>query len=163
MKKIALLLLLALVVSSCGKHKKAKQAPQETSTKEVTTKTKTSPQNPWTAEQLMPASVLAQKIETQQLGSTVVLSIGFENVIKNSIDLGPASDAKGLENLKKYLTDQPKDKSIVIYCGCCPMDVCPNIRPAFALLNQMGFTNAKLLEIPTSVKADWLDKGYPTK
>jgi hypothetical protein len=29
------------------------------------------------------------------------------------------------------------------------------------MLKSMGFTNGKLLNIPTNVKKDWIDKGYP--
>ncbi len=169
MKKIALLFFAICMLTSCGKGKKSTQktTAQDNAEQVETTTPKETPKTvnntPWTAEQLMPADVLVQKIKTNQLDSTLLLSIGFEGVIKGSTDLGPASEATGLNNLKTYLAKVPKDKSIVIYCGCCPMDVCPNIRPAFALLNKMGFTNAKLLQIPTSIKADWLDKGYPSK
>jgi hypothetical protein len=34
---------------------------------------------------------------------------------------------------------------VVIYCGCCPLDKCPNVRPAFTLLKTMGFTNLHVL------------------
>ena len=51
--------------------------------------------------------------------------------------------------------------NIVIYCGCCPFEHCPNIRPAFNLLNEMGFTNQKLLSLQKNIKADCIDKGYP--
>jgi hypothetical protein len=50
---------------------------------------------------------------------------------------------------------------VIIYCGCCPFDKCPNIRPAFAALKEMGFKNARLLDLPKNIKADWLDKNYP--
>jgi len=49
----------------------------------------------------------------------------------------------------------------VIYCGCCPFEHCPNVRPAFQLLNEMKFTNQKLLNLSTNLKTDWIDKGYP--
>lgn len=106
---------------------------------------------------------LAQKIETNQVDDMLILSIGFEDVIKGSVDLGPANDSTKIASLKDYLKTVPKDKSIVLYCGCCPLEKCPNVRPAFKVLNEMGFTNAKLLDIETSIKADWLDKGYPAK
>jgi hypothetical protein len=55
----------------------------------------------------------------------------------------------------------PKDASIVVYCGCCPYRSCPNVRPAFNLLNSMGFKNHKLLDLPQNIKVDWIDHGYP--
>ena len=50
---------------------------------------------------------------------------------------------------------------MIIYCGCCPFRRCPNVRPAFELLKKMKFTNAKLLNLPTSLNDDWISKGYP--
>jgi rhodanese-related sulfurtransferase len=57
---------------------------------------------------------------------------------------------------------QSKDASIVLYCGCCPFENCPNVRPAIALLKDSGYTNYKLLNLPSNLKKDWIDKGYPT-
>ncbi|HCS20823.1 MAG TPA: hypothetical protein DIW47_09730 [Bacteroidetes bacterium] len=54
-----------------------------------------------------------------------------------------------------------RDAEIIIYCGCCPFSDCPNIRPAFEVLNELKFTNPKLLNLPKNLKADWIDKGYP--
>ncbi len=159
MKYFGTLLLALLVLTSCQNKKQKKDAttPQHT---EARTSEKVS-LNPWRDDQLMDPAVLAQKIENNQLDSTLVLSIGFDNLIKGSIDVGPASEKEGLANLKELLQKTPKDQAIVIYCGCCPFPKCPNIRPAFKLLTAMGFTNAKLLNLPTSIKADWMDKGYP--
>jgi hypothetical protein len=61
------------------------------------------------------------------------------------------------------LSTLPKDANIVIYCGCCPFVKCPNIRPAFTLLNKMGFKKHKLLNLSHNVKTDWIDKGYPVR
>ena len=54
-----------------------------------------------------------------------------------------------------------RDREVVIYCGCCPFRRCPNVRPAFELLKELKFTNAKLLNLPTSLQADWTSKDYP--
>jgi hypothetical protein len=43
------------------------------------------------------------------------------------------------------------------------MEKCPNIRPAFAALHEMGFTKVRVVSIPTNFKTDWIDKGYPTE
>jgi hypothetical protein len=37
------------------------------------------------------------------------------------------------------------------------------VRPAFKLLNDLQFTNAKLLDLSHNLKADWIDKGYPVE
>ncbi len=119
-------------------------------------------QNPWTEAQLMQPEVLASKINKNQLKNTLIYSVGFDAAIKSSVDLGPASKSENLDQLKSVLSKLDKKKEVVIYCGCCPFDRCPNIRPAFKLLQEMGFKNAKLLNLPTNIKTDWLDKGYPS-
>jgi len=51
---------------------------------------------------------------------------------------------------------------IVLYCGCCPWNHCPNVKPAYDALQAMGFRNLKVLYIANNFGADWVDKGYPT-
>jgi hypothetical protein len=55
----------------------------------------------------------------------------------------------------------PRSTNLVIYCGCCPLEKCPNLRPAFIALHEMGFTNLRALILPTSFAVDWSDKGLP--
>jgi len=80
---------------------------------------------------------------------------------EDAVDIGPAKDKENLKKLKTLLSEEKKDKNIVIYCGCCPFQNCPNIRPAFELLNKMKFTNHKLLNMPHNLKADWINFNYP--
>jgi len=51
----------------------------------------------------------------------------------------------------------------VIYCGCCPWDRCPNIKPAFEELAKMGFTRVKALYLAENFKVNWTDAGYPVQ
>lgn len=120
-----------------------------------------SSKDPWTSEQLMDPAILAQKVENKDLDDILLLSIGFDALIPGSETIGPTEKKANVEKLRAFLTDLPKDQEIVIYCGCCPMDVCPNIRPAFSMLQEMRFKNAKLLNLTTSIKADWMDHDYP--
>lgn len=117
---------------------------------------------PWRSDQLMATNVLAAKIKSNQIADMLILSIGPDAVIKGSVDIGPTQEEANLAKLKNYLKQVPRDKKVVLYCGCCPFDKCPNIRPAFAALNKMGFKNAELLNIPKNIKVDWIDKDYPT-
>lgn len=117
----------------------------------------------WNANQLMETKTLADLIQNNKVKNTLILSIGPDAVIKGSQNMGPANDPQNLEKFKAYLKNVKKDKQVVIYCGCCPFDRCPNIRPAFKVLKDMGFKNAKLLNIPQNIKADWLDKDYPSE
>ena len=83
--------------------------------------------------------------------------------IPQSIYAGPARNAEGLDALKKAVGNMPRDREIVVYCGCCPYDMCPNIKPALAALREMGFTHVKALLIPTNFATDWINRGYPVE
>ena len=116
---------------------------------------------PWKENQLMPPAELAKFINDANAKKPVIFNIGPAGKIKESIYIGPSKEKDNLEELKKQLAKLPKDASVVIYCGCCPFEHCPNVRPAFELLEKLGFTNPKLLNLPKNLKADWIDKGYP--
>ena len=83
--------------------------------------------------------------------------------IPGAIYAGMAARPDGLELLKKTVDPLPRGREIIIYCGCCPWDHCPNIRPAMELLHSMGFTHVKAMYLPTDFKVDWIDKGYATE
>jgi len=76
---------------------------------------------------------------------------------------GPASRPEGLDDLRQWARGVSHDTNIVIYCGCCPLVKCPNVRPALAALREMGFTHVKVLSIPTNFNTDWIQKGYPVE
>ena len=116
---------------------------------------------PWTQDQLIEPSELARILKDTTEKQPITLDIGFFGGIKNSVRIGPAREKQNLDKLRDFLNRTPKDAEIVIYCGCCPFKDCPNIRPAFSLLKEMNFTNAKLLDLPHNLKSDWSDKGYP--
>jgi len=119
-------------------------------------------QNPviWTPGQLMAPATLAGDIKA---GTAVplIICVGPGAVIPNSIHTGMASEKEGLDSLKAQLSNVPKDRKIVIYCGCCPFEHCPNVRPAINTLKEMNFTNYYLLNIPNNIKKDWIEQGYP--
>jgi hypothetical protein len=81
--------------------------------------------------------------------------------IPGSIGTGATDRHEGLDALRAAADKLPRARQIVLYCGCCPWESCPNIKPAVALLKQMGFTRIKALMIPTSFGSDWVDQGYP--
>jgi thiosulfate/3-mercaptopyruvate sulfurtransferase len=76
---------------------------------------------------------------------------------------GATSTTEGMDDFKKWAKDVPKDANIVLYCGCCPLTQCPNVRPALTALRQMGFTKVRALKLPTDFKTDWIDKGLPVE
>jgi len=81
--------------------------------------------------------------------------------IPNAIFAGPTDKQEGLAMLKTAASKLPKDEPVVIYCGCCPMEKCPNVRPAYNLLKQMGFKKVRVLDIPSNMHSDWYSRGYP--
>jgi rhodanese-related sulfurtransferase len=119
-------------------------------------------QNPenWTSRQLIEPSQLAQVLQSAK-DLPVIISVGPGATIPHSIDIGTVKDQENLDIFKKELNTVPKETKIVIYCGCCPFDHCPNVRPAIAVLRDMKFTSYQLLNLPNNIKADWIDKGYP--
>ena len=82
--------------------------------------------------------------------------------IPNAEFIGAGSDQQALEQLRAKVKPLSHKKFIVLYCGCCPWDHCPNVRPAFKELSTMGFTNVKVLYIADNFGTDWVYKGYPT-
>ncbi|TXH54140.1 MAG: rhodanese-like domain-containing protein [Bacteroidia bacterium] len=119
--------------------------------------------NPWTENQLMEPADLAKRINDNNAKDLLIISVGPDDIIKGSVYVGPGQDKSNIAKLKTLLKKTPKDKEIVIYCGCCPFDPCPNIRPAFQFLVDNGFKNAKLLNLTKNIKTNWLDKNYPVK
>jgi rhodanese-related sulfurtransferase len=83
--------------------------------------------------------------------------------IVGAIYAGPAAKPAGLDLLKEAAGKLPRDREIVLYCGCCPWSNCPNVKPAIALLRQMGFTHVKAMFIETNFSKDWTEKGYPVE
>lgn len=74
--------------------------------------------------------------------------------------IAPGSSAQSNAALEARVKNLPHDKFIVIYCGCCPWNRCPNVDPALAQLKSMGFTNVKMLYIADNFGTDWVYKGY---
>ena len=115
---------------------------------------------------LEPKDLVAQ---LQAAGSKpALIHVGFAVMyrgkhIPQSIYAGPARSAEGLDALKKAVAKMPREREIVVYCGCCPYEMCPNIKPALAALREMGFTRVKALMLPTNFATDWINHGYPVE
>jgi thiosulfate/3-mercaptopyruvate sulfurtransferase len=76
---------------------------------------------------------------------------------------GPGASPDGLKDLRQWAQAEPRDANIVIYCGCCPMSRCPNVRPALHALDEMGFSHVKVLWLATDFHTDWIEQGYPVE
>ncbi len=119
-------------------------------------------------KQLIQPAELSRMLAAKSGVKPLVLQVGsrvlFEQAhIAGSEYDGPGSQQAGLDQLKKRVTALPKDKAIVLYCGCCPWNRCPNVGPAFRLLQGMGFTQVKVLYMANNFGSDWAEKGYPVE
>ena len=118
----------------------------------------------------IPASVQIQPAELAAMlkagDAPPILQVGFSTMyqqahIPNAQYAGPGNKDDGLLNLKSHVDGLARDKLLVIYCGCCPWEKCPNIAAAYKQLVAMGFTKLKVLYLASNFGADWVDKGYP--
>ena len=115
------------------------------------------------AMQMQPAELAAM---IKAGNAPTILQVGFSVLyqqahIPNAQYAGPGNSDDGIGNLKKQVDALPRDKPVVIYCGCCPWEKCPNIDAAYKQMTAMGFTKLKVLYLATNFGADWADKGYP--
>ncbi|HLH07783.1 MAG TPA: rhodanese-like domain-containing protein [Terriglobales bacterium] len=111
---------------------------------------------------------LAKILQKNSATKPLIFQVGFQKLyqqarIPGAEYVGAASQAEGIQQLEKRVASLPKNKAIVLYCGCCPWWHCPNVQPAYQLLHSMGFTNVKVLYIAQNFGADWVSKGYPTE
>ena len=115
-----------------------------------------------------PQVIEAGELESVLKGAQkpVVLYVGPKMIytqahIPGAENVGPVSKPEGMEKLRARAATLPKDSPVVIYCGCCPWDHCPNIRPAYAELKKAGFTKVRVLYLENSLETNWKDKGFP--
>jgi hypothetical protein len=121
--------------------------------------------DPWTAAQTVQAADLAKELAAGK-AETTVLFVGFQRLyaaghINQAQYHGSGGSAEGFAEIKKWATPLPRTTNLVIYCGCCPMERCPNLRPAFTALRDMGFTKLRVLILPMDFAVDWAEKGLP--
>jgi thiosulfate/3-mercaptopyruvate sulfurtransferase len=118
--------------------------------------------------QLLQPAELNRLLHAGGAGKPLVLQVGsrvlFEQAhIAGSEYAGAGSQASGLQQLQSRVAPLSRKTFIVLYCGCCPWNHCPNIAPAFRLLHSLGFTNVKALYLADNFGTDWVDKGYPVE
>ncbi|MFI5097303.1 MAG: rhodanese-like domain-containing protein [Candidatus Acidiferrales bacterium] len=121
--------------------------------------------DPWTSSQTVQPADLLKELGDSKSAPAIVF-VGFNRLytaghIKGAQNHGMAGSEAGLQELKAWASSLPRSTKLVIYCGCCPMDRCPNLRPAFTALHDLGFTKLRVLLLPTDFAVDWADKGYP--
>lgn len=142
-----------------------KQLKKNTKDANVLTKSIKS-SDPWTVSHLITTDELSKELKNSKSKKPVILQVGFKFLyntghIPGAVYTGPGSNKEGLQSLKNEVKSLKKNQNIVIYCGCCPWGHCPNIRPAYKELKNLGFTNVKALYIPVDFGKNWADAGYP--
>ena len=95
-----------------------------------------------------------------------ILQVGFkvmydEAHIPGAVYAGPGSKDEGITALKEAAGSIDKGQEVILYCGCCPWEHCPNVAAAWRTLKELGFSDLKVLYIPKNFGADWVEKGYP--
>jgi thiosulfate/3-mercaptopyruvate sulfurtransferase len=123
--------------------------------------------DPWSARQTITPGALAKELaDTGGPQRPIVVCAGFRPLfegahIPGATFHGPGAKPAGLADLRKWAETLPHSANIVVYCGCCPLSYCPNLRPAFVVLRDMGFTRVRVLLIPKNLASDWIQAGYP--
>jgi thiosulfate/3-mercaptopyruvate sulfurtransferase len=122
--------------------------------------------DPWPSSQTLQPGGLAGELAGKNGTPPTVVYVGFHTLfagghIAGASFNGTASSEQGLADLKKWADGLPRSTNLVIYCGCCPFEKCPNIRPAYTALSAMGFKKLRVLVLPANFATDWVDKGYP--
>lgn len=123
--------------------------------------------DPWTRAQIVEPADLAKEIaDPKSASKPIVVCVGFRTYFKNAhvpgaVLRGPGMSPQGLDDLKKWARDIPRSANLVVYCGCCPLSGCPNLRPGFLALRDMGFKHLRVLPVPNSFATDWVEKGLP--
>ena len=119
------------------------------------------------SDALMPPEQLAGLLSKSNRPRPTLIFVGYHTLfvgahIQGAIFAGPDSKQEGIDQLKAVVRNIPRAHPIVVYCGCCPFDKCPNVRPAYRTLKELGFEQVSVVHIPTNLHTDWVEKGYPT-
>lgn len=117
---------------------------------------------------LLAPATLASRLDDVNAGKIAVLYVGPDALfvrgrVPGARNVGAIDSDEGRKNLSDALGKVPAETEVVLYCGCCPVRSCPNVRPASAVLRALGRPNARVLDLPTRFAADWTDKGYPVE
>ena len=115
--------------------------------------------DPWKPAELLGPAKLAGFIKAGT--APLICNIGSAEDIVDAKHIGPVSEPKFHNKFKIMIAGLAKDKPIVIYCGCCALAKCPNVRPAYLELKAAGFTNIIVLNLAVNLKTNWIDMGFP--
>lgn len=124
------------------------------------------PEDPWTLKQTVQPADFVKELQQEKDPYPTVIYVGVKTLyegahIPGAAFYGPGSTEQGLAELRKFASTLPKNSDVVLYCGCCPLEKCPNLRPAFTALKDIGFARLRVLILPSSFNTDWVEQGFP--
>jgi thiosulfate/3-mercaptopyruvate sulfurtransferase len=127
------------------------------------------PAAPWSNSQtVLPETLVKELSVSDRSKRPAIVYVGFRTLydgahIPDASFHGAGSTPQGITDLKNWAQNTPRSANIVLYCGCCPLEHCPNLRPAFVVLRDLGFTNLRVLLLPNDFNTDWIEKGFPVE
>jgi len=125
--------------------------------------------DPWgLAETVEPADLVKELRDPIPANRPTVACVGFHFLydgghVPGASFHGPGSKEEGIADLRKWAQGLPRAANVVLYCGCCPLERCPNLRPAFVAMRDMGFTRLRVLLLAHNFGTDWAARGYPVE
>ncbi|MDQ2841609.1 MAG: rhodanese-like domain-containing protein [Acidobacteriota bacterium] len=123
------------------------------------------PADSWSSDDLLAPAELVRMLSVSGAPPQIIcVTFPFlyrQKHIPHAALAGPTNKQKGLDALRRVTNSFNKKSEIILYCGCCPMTSCPNIRPAYRELKDRSFTMLRVLNLPTNFHTDWVAKGYP--
>ena len=126
------------------------------------------PVSSWQDAEKTTPDELARILRSPGVEKPAMFHVGFRVLfaqahIPASQFAGPGANQTGLDALRKAVSALPKTKAIVLYCGCCPWERCPNLEQPWRMLIAAGFSRLKVLYLPKNFGQDWVQKGYPAE
>lgn len=120
---------------------------------------------PTKSDLIMPED-LVKALNQPEAKRPLLVHVGFPTLyrsahIAGSKYAGPCGKPEGRDSLTALLKNVPKNRAVVLYCGCCPWEHCPNVIPAFRIARSLGLKNVKVMYVGQDLQRDWVDRGLP--
>lgn len=109
-------------------------------------------------DQLIHPEALFRLLKAARADRPLVLQVG-SHVLYAAAHI-PGAEYTGPAGLQGRVESLPRTRFIVLYCGCCTLNRCCNVAPAFTKLRNMGFTNVKVLYLADNFGISWVNQGY---
>ncbi len=123
------------------------------------------PTDPWQAVNLFKPEDLARSLTATNSEKPLLLFVGYSlpyqgGHIPGSKFIGQASKPEGIQALIGEVQDQPRERQIVLYCGCCPWDKCPDICRDFEPYGAWGSRISRCCTCPTGSSRIGPPRGF---